>query len=62
MDTAPLVSGHTHARKAIVELQKGSSQTAGTEHELAAGEFATARKATEDLEVLPTYPYRLNIR
>jgi hypothetical protein len=57
MDTAPLVSGHAHARKAIVELQKGSSQTAGSEHELAAGEFAAARKGTEDLEVLSTCRY-----
>jgi hypothetical protein len=54
MDAAPLVSGHAHARKAVAELQKGSSQAAEAEHELAAGEFASARRGTEDLEVLFT--------
>jgi len=51
MEKAPLVAGHDHARRAVVETQKGSGQSAREEHELAAGEFASAQSGTEDLEV-----------
>jgi len=47
---------HTYARKAYVEAQKAeikrtSLEPAREQHELAAGEFANARKGTTDLEV-----------
>jgi hypothetical protein len=52
MDGAPLNTAYSHARKAVVETHKGNAQVARKEHELAAAEFATARKGTHDLEVM----------
>ena len=53
MDAAPLTAAHSHARTAAQETQKAKPdyKVAKEEHELAAGEFATARGGTEDSEV-----------
>lgn len=63
MESAPLPLARTYARKAAIEAQKAeinrtSFETAREQHELAAGEFANARKGTHDQEaglVLRTY-------
>lgn len=56
MENAPLTTARNFARKAALEAQKAeinrtSFETAKEQHELAAGEFANARKGTHDQEV-----------
>jgi hypothetical protein len=56
MESAPLQLAHTYARKAAIEAQKAeikrtSFGPAREQHELAAREFAKARKGTNDQEV-----------
>ncbi|KAF2426544.1 hypothetical protein EJ08DRAFT_699842 [Tothia fuscella] len=52
MDAAPLNIAYGHARRAVVEADKGHAQVASKEHELAAGEFSKARDGTQDLEAI----------
>ncbi len=59
MEAAPLTRAHTHARNAVRDYQKSNSVAASEEHELAAGEFSTAAKGTEDTEVhIESRPYQ----
>lgn len=56
MENAPLTTARAFARKAALEAQKAeinqtSFETAKEQHELAAGEFANARKGTYNQEV-----------
>ena len=48
------VEAHSHARNASVETFKANPLAASEEHDLAAGEFASAASNTADAEVL--YP------
>ncbi|KAK2798856.1 hypothetical protein FQN49_008964, partial [Arthroderma sp. PD_2] len=48
MESSPLVLAHTHARNALHETRKSNPVAASEEHDLAAGEFATARQSTAD--------------
>ncbi|KAI9771031.1 MAG: hypothetical protein M1835_006476 [Candelina submexicana] len=52
MEAASLTRAHTHARNAVRDFHKSNSVAASEEHELAAGEFSSAAKATEDTEAL----------
>ncbi|TID14706.1 hypothetical protein E2P81_ATG08661 [Venturia nashicola] len=57
MENAPLTTARTFARKAALEAQKAdlnrtSFESAKEQHELAAGEFANARKETHDQEAI----------
>ncbi|KAJ5576185.1 hypothetical protein N7535_003111 [Penicillium sp. DV-2018c] len=54
MEVAPLVLAHTHARNAVLETRKANPVAASEEHDLAAGEFATAAQSSSDLEALRT--------
>jgi hypothetical protein len=45
------VQAHTHARNAVAETQKANPVAASEEHDLAAGEFATAAQNCHDLYV-----------
>ncbi|KAJ5182655.1 hypothetical protein N7492_000271 [Penicillium capsulatum] len=54
MDTAPLTLAHTHARNAVLETRKSNPVAASEEHDLAAGEFATAASNSSDKEALRT--------
>ncbi|KAL4807744.1 hypothetical protein BDV18DRAFT_107584 [Aspergillus unguis] len=54
METAPLTLAHTHARNAALETRKSNPVAASEEHDLAAGEFATAAQNSKDLEALRT--------
>ncbi|MCJ1410847.1 hypothetical protein MMC19_004933 [Ptychographa xylographoides] len=54
MESTPLVLAHSHARSASIETQKANPTAASEEHDLAAGEFANAAKATNDTEALRT--------
>ncbi|KAF7716473.1 Uncharacterized protein PECH_003880 [Penicillium ucsense] len=54
MEAAPLTLAHTHARSAVLETRKSNPVAASEEHDLAAGEFATAAQSTSDLEALRT--------
>ncbi|KAJ5145823.1 uncharacterized protein N7515_000387 [Penicillium bovifimosum] len=54
MEVAPLVLAHTHARNAVLETRKANPVAASEEHDLAAGEFATAAQGSSDLEALRT--------
>jgi hypothetical protein len=51
METAPLTLAHTHARNAVLETRKANPVAASEEHDLAAGEFATAAQNSSDREV-----------
>ena len=42
---------HTHARNAVLETHKSNPVAASEEHDLAAGEFATAAQSSADREV-----------
>ncbi|KAF3482474.1 uncharacterized protein GIQ15_05233 [Arthroderma uncinatum] len=48
MESSPLVLAHTHARNALHETRKANPVAASEEHDLAAGEFASARQSTSD--------------
>ncbi|KAI2793699.1 hypothetical protein POX_a00283 [Penicillium oxalicum] len=50
MEVAPLTLAHTHARSAVSETRKSNPVAASEEHDLAAGEFATAAQGTSDPE------------
>ncbi|MCJ1353984.1 MAG: hypothetical protein MMC33_003971 [Icmadophila ericetorum] len=52
MEAAPLTLAHAHARNASLETQKSNLIAASEEHDLAAGEFASAAKSTGDTEAL----------
>ncbi|KAL2865602.1 uncharacterized protein BJX67DRAFT_357584 [Aspergillus lucknowensis] len=52
MEAAPLTLAHTHARNAVLESRKSNPVAASEEHDLAAGEFATAAQSTRDREAL----------
>ncbi|GKZ28687.1 hypothetical protein AbraIFM66950_011753 [Aspergillus brasiliensis] len=59
METAPLTltpsdKAHTHARNAVLETRKSNPVAASEEHDLAAGEFATAAQNSSDKEALRT--------
>ncbi|GLI75070.1 hypothetical protein PoHVEF18_003321 [Penicillium ochrochloron] len=54
MEVAPLTLAHTHARNAVLETRKSNPVAASEEHDLAAGEFATAAQSTSDQEALRT--------
>ncbi|KAJ9227250.1 hypothetical protein DTO027B5_744 [Paecilomyces variotii] len=54
METAPLTLAHTHARNALIETRKSNPVAASEEHDLAAGEFATAAQSNADPEALRT--------
>ncbi|KAL3442214.1 hypothetical protein BJX65DRAFT_287353 [Aspergillus insuetus] len=54
MEAAPLTSAHTHARNAVSETRKSNPVAASEEHDLAAGEFATAAQSSKDREALRT--------
>ncbi|KAL4870591.1 hypothetical protein BDV12DRAFT_165864 [Aspergillus spectabilis] len=54
METAPLTLAHTHARNAVLETRKSNPVAASEEHDLAAGEFATAAQSSKDREALRT--------
>lgn len=47
------LKAHTHARNASVETHKSNPIAASEEHDLAAGEFASAASGTLDAEVRP---------
>ncbi|KAL9133858.1 MAG: hypothetical protein Q9175_004958 [Cornicularia normoerica] len=54
MDASPLTLAQTHARKA----SKANTPTAAIdEHDLAAGQFATAAKGTDNSEVRAPHYY-----
>ncbi|KAJ5241408.1 uncharacterized protein N7469_002999 [Penicillium citrinum] len=50
METAPLSLAHTHARNAVLETRKSNPVAASEEHDLAAGEFASALQSSSDHE------------
>ncbi|KAL5342871.1 hypothetical protein BJX70DRAFT_238374 [Aspergillus crustosus] len=52
METAPLTLAQTHARNAVLETRKANPVAASEEHDLAAGEFATAAQSSKDREAL----------
>ncbi|KAJ5908374.1 hypothetical protein N7495_001056 [Penicillium taxi] len=52
METAPLTLAQTHARNAVFETRKSNPVAASEEHDLAAGEFASAAKSSSDPEDL----------
>ncbi|KAJ6034766.1 uncharacterized protein N7446_009521 [Penicillium canescens] len=54
MEVAPLTLAHTHARNAVLETRKANPVAASEEHDLAAGEFATAAQNSSDKEALRT--------
>ncbi|KAJ5794654.1 hypothetical protein N7457_001253 [Penicillium paradoxum] len=54
MEVAPLALAHTHARNAVLETRKANPVAASEEHDLAAGEFATASQSSSDPEALRT--------
>ncbi|KAJ5689048.1 hypothetical protein N7462_003440 [Penicillium macrosclerotiorum] len=54
MEAAPLALAHTHARNAVLETRKSNPVAASEEHDLAAGEFATAAQSSSDQEALRT--------
>ncbi|KAJ6107344.1 hypothetical protein N7523_008667 [Penicillium sp. IBT 18751x] len=54
MEAAPLTLAHTHARNAALETRKSNPVAASEEHDLAAGEFATAAQNSSDPEALRT--------
>ncbi|RAL14420.1 uncharacterized protein BO97DRAFT_404334 [Aspergillus homomorphus CBS 101889] len=54
MEAAPLTLAHTHARNAVIETRKSNPVAASEEHDLAAGEFATAAQHSSDREALRT--------
>ncbi|KAJ5994948.1 hypothetical protein N7481_001925 [Penicillium waksmanii] len=54
METAPLSLAHTHARNAVLETRKSNPVAASEEHDLAAGEFASALQNSSDHEALRT--------
>ncbi|RAH66038.1 uncharacterized protein BO66DRAFT_394908 [Aspergillus aculeatinus CBS 121060] len=54
MESAPLTLAHTHARNAVLETRKSNPVAASEEHDLAAGEFATAAQHSSDREALRT--------
>ncbi|KAJ5685732.1 hypothetical protein N7536_008351 [Penicillium majusculum] len=54
MEVAPLALAHTHARNAVLETRKANPVAASEEHDLAAGEFATAAQNSSDHEALRT--------
>ncbi|KAL2820540.1 hypothetical protein BDW59DRAFT_113752 [Aspergillus cavernicola] len=54
MEAASLTLGHTHARNAVLETRKSNPVAASEEHDLAAGEFATAAQSSRDHEALRT--------
>ncbi|PYH41977.1 uncharacterized protein BP01DRAFT_425856 [Aspergillus saccharolyticus JOP 1030-1] len=54
MEAAPLTLAHTHARNAVLETRKSNPVAASEEHDLAAGEFATAAQHSSDREALRT--------
>ena len=45
------MQAHTHARNAVLETRKSNPVAASEEHDLAAGEFASASQQTVDREV-----------
>ncbi|KAH8702464.1 hypothetical protein BGW36DRAFT_117355 [Talaromyces proteolyticus] len=54
METVPLTLAHTHARNALLETRKSNPVAASEEHDLAAGEFATASQNCVDAYALRT--------
>lgn len=46
-----ILQAHTHARNAVFETRKSNPVAASEEHDLAAGEFATAALNSSDKEV-----------
>ncbi|KAK2766100.1 hypothetical protein FQN54_007615 [Arachnomyces sp. PD_36] len=54
MESSPLTLAHTHARNALLETRKSNPVAASEEHDLAAGEFATAGHSNSDREALRT--------
>ena len=52
------VQAYSHARNAAVETHKANPTAASEEHDLAAGEFASAAGDTADVEASAScYPY-----
>ncbi|KAJ5104768.1 hypothetical protein NUU61_002115 [Penicillium alfredii] len=56
MEAAPLTLAHTHARNAVLETRKSNPVAASEEHDLAAGEFATAAQRSSDNESVSDTP------
>ncbi|OKL57676.1 hypothetical protein UA08_07088 [Talaromyces atroroseus] len=54
MESVPLTLAHTHARNAMLETRKSNPVAASEEHDLAAGEFATASQHCLDAYALRT--------
>lgn len=54
MESVPLTLAHTHARNAMLETRKSNPVAASEEHDLAAGEFATASQRCLDAYALRT--------
>ncbi|RAO70834.1 uncharacterized protein BHQ10_006846 [Talaromyces amestolkiae] len=54
MESVPLTLAHTHARNAMFETRKSNPVAASEEHDLAAGEFATASQHCLDAYALRT--------
>ncbi|WEW56522.1 hypothetical protein PRK78_001968 [Emydomyces testavorans] len=54
MESSPLTLAHSHARNALAETRKSNPVAASEEHDLAAGEFATAAQSTCDKNALRT--------
>ncbi|KAJ5099852.1 hypothetical protein N7532_006853 [Penicillium argentinense] len=54
METSPLSLAHTHARNAVLETRKSNPVAASEEHDLAAGEFASAILKSSDHEAVRT--------
>ncbi|QKX60987.1 uncharacterized protein TRUGW13939_08133 [Talaromyces rugulosus] len=54
MEAVPLTLAHTHARNAVLETRKSNPVAASEEHDLAAGEFATASQNCVDTYALRT--------
>ncbi|KAI1986226.1 hypothetical protein LOZ53_004786 [Ophidiomyces ophidiicola] len=54
MESSSLTLAHSHARNALLETRKSNPVAASEEHDLAAGEFATAAQGTLDKNALRT--------
>ncbi|KAK2786501.1 hypothetical protein FQN52_007807 [Onygenales sp. PD_12] len=54
MESSPLTLAHSHARNALFETRKANPVAASEEHDLAAGEFATAAQGSADPDALRT--------
>ncbi|KAL1956220.1 hypothetical protein VTO42DRAFT_7480 [Malbranchea cinnamomea] len=54
MESSPLTLAHSHARNALAETRKSNPVAASEEHDLAAGEFASAAQSSVDPVALRT--------